>query len=188
MKRVIVEIGPGRGDFLFHLALENPEALIIGIEIKRRRTVQLLRRIERKALTNIVLLHADAREAVPLLFSERSIDTMYIHFPDPWPKRRHAHYRLMTSRFIRACAASLKDGGFLSFATDVADYAEATDRAIQHVGLMRHALFPLFPSLFAKKWQGEDKTIHHFCYQRPVSNDEARIRASRMLDSSVSGS
>ena len=31
----LLEIGPGRGDFLFHLAEQNPLAAVVGVEIKR---------------------------------------------------------------------------------------------------------------------------------------------------------
>ena len=64
-KRLIVEVGPGRGDFLFHLAEKNPEAVIVGIEIKAKRVDKLIRRIERRGLKNVRIIQDDARDALP---------------------------------------------------------------------------------------------------------------------------
>jgi len=79
-KPFILEIGPGRGDFLFHLAEENPHKEFVAIEYKRKRHEKLMRRS--KPFPNVTLLLGNAREIVPEEFPEETFEEVYILFPD----------------------------------------------------------------------------------------------------------
>ena len=52
------------------------------------------------------------------------LDRLFLLFPDPWPKRRHAKRRLVQVDFIEDAARVLKSGARLRFVTDWADYAD----------------------------------------------------------------
>jgi len=52
-----------------------------------------------------------------------------VYFPDPWPKTRQHHRRLVGGDTVAAFADRLRPGGFLHMATDDADYATAVERA-----------------------------------------------------------
>ncbi len=47
-------------------------------------------------------------------------------FPDPWPKKRHRERRLFSPQTLDKLGRVLKPGAELRFASDIADYAEAT--------------------------------------------------------------
>lgn len=167
--RVIVEVGPGRGDFLFHLAEANADATVVGIEIKRRRVDKLIARTERRGLTNVCIVQDDARAALPRLFGEESIDAIHVLFPDPWPKKRHAKNRAVGTPFLRACRRALKIGGTIAIVTDSETYAAEVAACIDGVdGLAPCADDDpsgeaVFPTLFAQKWRSEDRPffLHH---------------------------
>lgn len=172
-ERVIVEIGPGRGDFLFHLARENSQALVCGIELMHERFEKLISRRDRQELENIWLLHGDARRVLPEVFST-GVHEIHIHFSDPWPKRKHHKHRLMQPPFIAACAKSLLPGGHLYFTTDWADYSEWTAKRMATVSDLQSVYDPviqinrddIFPSYFCQKWIAQGRVIQSQKYLR----------------------
>ncbi|MBI2346702.1 MAG: hypothetical protein HYV03_07490 [Deltaproteobacteria bacterium] len=169
---IIIEIGPGRGDFLFHLARTDPAAIICGIEIKWRRFEKLRERRERDRLANVALIYGDARVAVPQLAC--LVDKVYVQFPDPWPKRRHAWHRILDAEFLGSCARRLKTGGEIWFITDDKLYAESTAALfIADPGWQTYFAQPIvtncpdaFPTHFAQKWRAEGRTIYYQRYKR----------------------
>lgn len=170
--RLIVEVGPGRGDFLFHLAKANPDAAVVGIEIKEQRSDKIVKRIEKRGLKNVWIVNDDARFALPALFSEKSVDELHILFPDPWPKRRHGKNRTLSKKFLADCAKFLKNSGTISIATD--DEAYANEIAKNAKGVPELAsVYPdiiltekseVFPTFFALKWQAEGRKTYYQKY------------------------
>ncbi|MBI4126043.1 MAG: tRNA (guanosine(46)-N7)-methyltransferase TrmB [Deltaproteobacteria bacterium] len=178
-RNLIVDIGPGRGDFLFHLAREYPDQLAVGIEIKSKRADKLIQRIELQQLTNAVVIQDDARQALPRFFAEGQVATIHINFPDPWPKRSHSKNRLIQPEFVAECIRVLQPGGALFFTTDVEWYAAAVAKEIASVGAIRksplQSCYPegittsspdAFPTYFSQKWQREGRTIFYQKYRR----------------------
>jgi len=169
---IIVEVGPGRGDFLFHLAKENPEKAIYGIEIKGKRFHRLITRRDKRELFNLKLVLADAKLALPELFKDNSVSSIFINFPDPWPKKRHAKNRLLKPDFLNECVRVLKKDGTLSITTDVERYAKDTFTHCKEIDLLKSNADQVktesdeaYPTLFAEKWKDEGRTIY---YQKHV--------------------
>lgn len=161
--RTILEIGPGRGDFLFHLAENEPDASIIGIEIKSQRYFKLVERITKRGLSNVRIIQADAREGVKNMFGPESIDEVHINFPDPWPKKRHTKNRLMNEDFMKNCTRILKAGGFVSFITDAKSYAEDVTKNFSRSEGLDFSLqenASVFPTFFAQKWKKEGRKFY----------------------------
>ncbi len=171
---IIVEIGPGRGDFLYHLAAQHPDSLVVAIEIKRKRIDRLAHRLQKRRITNVLLVQSDARKALPELFPPNAIDEIHINFPDPWPKKRHTKNRLMSEAFLEQCALRLKPGGTLHFATDQGWYAEETRERFRAVEKLSScypegiALNPphAFPTLFMEKWRNLGRQLHYQKYEK----------------------
>ena len=122
-----VDIGCGRGRFLLARARNQPHLNFLGIDQSRLR----LRKIDRKAvaigLSNIRLMNDDAARILPCLPTE-SVQTFYVFFPDPWPKRRHHVRRLVSSAFIDLTFQALVSGGMIHLCTDHADYFSSITR------------------------------------------------------------
>ncbi|MBF0104998.1 MAG: tRNA (guanosine(46)-N7)-methyltransferase TrmB [Deltaproteobacteria bacterium] len=119
----IIEIGPGTGDFLFFIAEQFPQKKILGIEIDAQRFYKIKARIIKKGLKNITLLHGDARIPFHKNISDNTIEKCFVLFPDPWPKNRHRHLRLLQTDFIKLVCQKLGTGGEFTLGTDVRDYA-----------------------------------------------------------------
>lgn len=170
-RRIIVEIGPGRGDFLFHLAESNPDALVYGIELKTLRFYKLVERRDARSLNNITLLKGDARIGLPEMFGSEHVDEIHIQFPDPWPKRRHEPCRLVNDDFTKNCVAVMKPGAELYFVTDVDWYAADVSKRFLKAGLkpcyepvVTTDLPDAFETFFFKKWKAMGRTAYYQKY------------------------
>jgi tRNA (guanine-N7-)-methyltransferase len=121
-----VDLGCGDGSFLCEMAQQFPKRNFLGIE----RLTQRVEKVRRKAekIENVRILRADTLFAVRNLRPESSVETFYLLFPDPWPKRRHQFRRIFTRDFLDAIAASLGKHGFLRVATDQLDYFHQIER------------------------------------------------------------
>jgi release factor glutamine methyltransferase len=54
----------------------------------------------------------------------RSLEGIYVLFPDPWHKRRYMKKRLINKERLELLKLKLKIGGFIAFASDIEDYFE----------------------------------------------------------------
>jgi len=120
-RAVWLEIGFGGGEHLAFQAERHPDITLIGCEVFEPGIARLLAHIERRRLDNIRIFADDARRIIAAL-RPSSIDRVFILFPDPWPKRRHADRRLLSRETLDALGVIMKDGGELRLATDDGNY------------------------------------------------------------------
>jgi tRNA (guanine-N7-)-methyltransferase len=115
-----VDLGCGDGSLLCELAKQFPGKNFLGIE----RLTKRVEKVRRKALKieNVRVLGTNTLFAVRYLLPENSVETFYLFFPDPWPKRRHQQRRIFTCEFLDSIAAALEQNGALRIATDQLDY------------------------------------------------------------------
>jgi tRNA (guanine-N7-)-methyltransferase len=118
---VWLEIGFGAGEHLAAQAERRPEINFIGCEVFENGIAKLLKRIERQQLDNIRVFNQDARLLIETM-PAASVDRVFILFPDPWPKRRHAKRRFISRDSLDRLAAVMKDSAELRIATDDRDY------------------------------------------------------------------
>ena len=118
---VDLEVGTGNGTHFAQLSKNNPERMLVGLELKYKTLVQSIRRCLRNGCTNARMARFRA-EGILDLFSEKEINDVYIHFPDPWPKKRHNKNRLIQTQFLKDLYFVMKDDSFVEFKTDDWDY------------------------------------------------------------------
>lgn len=122
-RRQALEIGFGGGEHLVAQAEANPQTGFIGIEPFLNGVAKALTAIDAAGLGNARLARADAREILPR-FETASLDQIFLLFPDPWHKKRHAKRRFVQQSTRDEFARLLKPGGRLRIATDVKSYAD----------------------------------------------------------------
>ncbi len=115
-----IEIGMGKGKFVYTLAKQNPDINFIGIERFDSVIVRALEKAIEEPLSNLMLLRTDASD-LREIFSNKSIERIYLNFSDPWPKDRHAKRRLTHKNFLNIYKDLLKDNCELHFKTDNKD-------------------------------------------------------------------
>lgn len=94
-----LEIGMGKGDFLIEMAKKYPNINFIGIEMFDSVILRAVQKLENENIPNIKLIRFDATNIEKIFKNE--IDTLYLNFSDPWPKKRHTHRRLTSDRFLK---------------------------------------------------------------------------------------
>lgn len=120
---LIVEIGSGSGEAVSHAAAANPESDFLAIEVYRPGAAQLAARIRREGLSNVRVACLDAVEVLDKLLPTRSVDELWVFFPDPWHKAKHRKRRLVQDSFVEKAAEVLAPTGVWRLATDWSDYA-----------------------------------------------------------------
>jgi len=132
VNKMYLEIGFGNGEHLAEQALRHPDIGFIGAEVFQNGVANLLTlitgikikddlpqtiRLSPDRVDNIRIFDDDVR----LLFAQipdNSLDKIFLLFPDPWPKKRHADRRFINPDNLKQLARCLKTGGILRIATD----------------------------------------------------------------------
>lgn len=117
-----VDVGAGKGRFLLARARVNPQVCYVAIERMLGRVRKIDKKLVHHDLANVRIIHLEAYTALQCLFPLNCIQTVYIHFPDPWPKRRHHKRRLFSPEFLDILYDRLVPDGTVQVATDHADY------------------------------------------------------------------
>lgn len=121
-----IEIGPGRGGFIQERAAAEPRAAIVGFEVRRKWASIVDGRLARAGLSARARVFAeDARLTLPRLVPDRSIRRFFVHFPDPWWKKRHQKRMVVGDELLAEVARLLEPGGELFVQTDVEERAAA---------------------------------------------------------------
>lgn len=110
-----IEIGMGKGQFIRTLAIENPNINYIGIERSDSVLALALKNIPQD-ITNLILLRMDANDLEDSFNHE--VDTIYLNFSDPWPKKRHAKRRLTSQEFLKVYETVFKKDAHIIQKTD----------------------------------------------------------------------
>lgn len=116
-----LEIGTGNGTHFTHLTEKNPDRIYMGLELKFKTLVQSIRRSVRAGCINSRMAKFRA-EQVSELFDFGEINNVYIHFPDPWPKKRHHKNRLIQPEFLGNLNSVMASGSLVEFKTDNCEY------------------------------------------------------------------
>ena len=114
---LILEIGFGGGEHLASLAAGQRADFFIGAEPFINGVVSLLRHIEEQKLNNICIWPDDVRLILDKL-PAHSLSAVYVMFPDPWPKARHAGRRILNQEMLDRLAELLQPKGQLRMASD----------------------------------------------------------------------
>lgn len=130
--KTYLEIGFGDGQHLAGMAKKYPDINFIGAEVFKNGVANLLSLItgikEGQVLPEHIELDAGRvdnirvwDDDVRLLFAQipdNSIDKVFLLFPDPWPKKRHADRRFINPENLAEIYRILKPVGSLLVATD----------------------------------------------------------------------
>ena len=139
-KKICIEIGMGKGDFISNMAKLNPDNVYIGIELSPQvlaLAIKKLNRFEEEngiALKNLYFMSFDALKLINY-FSENQVDVLYLNFSDPWPKKRHTKRRLTYKDFLENYKKVLKKDGIIEFKTDNRGLFEYSLVSMQNFGM-----------------------------------------------------
>jgi tRNA (guanine-N7-)-methyltransferase len=135
----------------------------------------MARRLARTGIRNIRLVEGTGQEMLRELLPESSVETFWINFPDPWPKKRHHRRRLIQPAFLRDLAVRLQPGGRLEVATDHEDYSDWIDRVLTAEPLLENVHTPepflrevpgRMCTAYQMEWMREGRSLYFWSYRR----------------------
>jgi tRNA (guanine-N7-)-methyltransferase len=192
---LVLEIGFGNGTFFRDLAREHPDWNLLGVEIAAASITRGIGMIRREGLEHVRVFCGDGRFVVRDLIGRGQLYRGYLNFPDPWPKERHQHRRLLRVPFFRLLSTRLDpDGGEFWFTTDHEEYFHFALEQARASGLFEiDTGTPPEAALrtkYAQRWQQQRKTIHHAIFRpRAVDPDphEPRLEVVDVPHARLSG-
>ncbi|WP_237213828.1 tRNA (guanine(46)-N(7))-methyltransferase TrmB [Falsiroseomonas oryziterrae] len=123
-----LEVGFGGGEHALDQVAAHPEVAYIASEVFENGLCSLLSRLvaEGEEATgalppNLRLWPQDARHLLGVL-PESGLDRLFLMFPDPWPKARHAKRRFVHPSLLPLVARALRPGGEWRIASDDPTY------------------------------------------------------------------
>ena len=137
--KLFIEIGMGKGDFIYNKAKNDKANIYIGIELCLPVLALAIKKINRYEdrentyLDNLYVMSFDALEICDYL-GDFKVDTIYLNFSDPWPKKRHEKRRLTNEKFLEKYKQIMKDDAKIEFKTDNRGLFEYSLVSIQNFG------------------------------------------------------
>lgn len=171
---VEIEIGFGKCGFLLAIAAYQPTINFVGIESARKYYRKGITKVQRAELKNIRLLWGEAFHIFKQYVPDNSVATIYINFPDPWPKRRHTKRRLLKAEVVELLAQKLTPNGCIEIATDVEPYMNQIQEVFQTNNMYEmvsyqtsnhHGNVRPYCSDYELMFLKEGKTIYYVKYQ-----------------------
>lgn len=165
-----LDLGCGKGGLSLGIAARYPDRLILAADVMIGR----LRRVRNKArlagLTNLELLRASNQDLVAFLLPDNCVSRVHVLCPDPWPKARHRHKRLVTTEFVTRVARVLAPGAVFHLSTDHAPYLEAIKTVLRGVDFFEQdndAIDDIrdIRTEFELRWQKRGRTVPHLAYR-----------------------
>ena len=173
--QVELEIGSGNGHFLVQKALSHPEVQYLGIEISWKRVQKIYEKLSKRGISNVKLICADAKEIFSFV-PENVLHAIYVNFPDPWPKLKHANRKLFSQSLLSKIETSIQPGGRFHLVSDVESYVVDVTQKLDSQSKMKSIETPVitdtpvgYPtSSFEEKWRQQGRKIYSICFEKPT--------------------
>ena len=148
-KSLELEIGFGGGEHLAKIAYQQPNIGFLGAEPFLNGVASLLAhlngshttgmgelKLEKGRVDNVRIWPGDIRELFDK-FPDGTFKRIYLLYPDPWPKKRHAERRFINTYNIPHLYRLLENNGELVLATDVTSYVDWSLEKMKESGLFK---------------------------------------------------
>lgn len=109
-----------------------PDTDFLALEVWQPGIGQCLSRLVEDPLPNLRFVEADAEVALATMLPAGSVAEVWTYFPDPWPKRRQQHRRIVRPEFADTVCRVLAPGGMWRLATDIEGYAAHMRALLDH--------------------------------------------------------
>lgn len=150
---ITIEVGAGTGLFSVELAERHPDQLFIAVDVKGDRLQKGARQAEARGLTNIYFVRARA-DQLPEVVEKHSVTTIWLTFPDPFPKKRSAGRRLTSETYLSTYTNMLTNGGSLCLKHDnIEFFTWSLEQLVSAGWLIRELSFDLHASDLSESYK-----------------------------------
>ena len=96
---IMLELGMGRGSFIIGMAMKYPNLNFIGLELDKNQIAYALKQASNYKLNNLKMIHANASDLANIF--KKDINTIYLTFSEPWPKKQDERKRFTHESYLR---------------------------------------------------------------------------------------
>lgn len=147
---VIIEYCTGNGTWITEKAKDRSKNWV-AVEWRFDRVRKIWAKAKNLGLENLFIVCGEAQTLAREYLTSNSVDEVFINFPDPWPKEKHAKHRLFQAPFVQELARTVKSAGRVTVVTDDPTYSEQ----LSHEMLSQPAWTAVFPKpYFVTSWEG----------------------------------
>ena len=126
-----VEYCSGNGLWIADRARNEPDINWVGVEKKFERVRRIWSKIKNHRIDNLLAVCGEGYIVTHHYFPSDSVEEVFINFPDPWPKTKHAKNRIVQPSFIHEIQRILKPNGVITLVTDDQDYSKNMIQVMQ---------------------------------------------------------
>lgn len=113
---ICLELGMGRGSFIIEMAKKHKNINYIGLELDDNQIATALKNASKENLNNLVMINANADDLIT--FFSKEIDTIYLTFSEPWPKRVDEKKRFTHLNYLKIYDRIFKKDKHIILKTD----------------------------------------------------------------------
>tara|TARA_B100000575_G_scaffold293550_1_gene305363 strand:- start:1199 stop:1858 length:660 start_codon:yes stop_codon:yes gene_type:complete len=121
-KNNILDIGTGYGETSIFLSNKYKSSNIYTCDKYINGNITLIKKIKSLNINNIFVHHGNVWDILQKLEKKNYFDSVWIFFPDPWPKKKHNKRKLLNEVFFREITHFIKNDGNIKIATDSSQY------------------------------------------------------------------
>lgn len=171
--QIVIEYCSGNGQWICDRALKNPHQNFVAVEKRFDRARKIWARLHRENIPNLFVVCGEAVTFTQYYVPENSVSEIFVNFPDPWPKLRHAKHRLIREEFTKAIETILIPKGRAIFTTDDKPYADQMLEVLLKTNWKSLCPDPFFvtdlpdfgSSYFCDLWKKKGRTIYHLLFE-----------------------
>ena len=115
---LVLEFGSAKGEFLAGHARLYPRMNILGVEVRKPLAEAARADIAAAGLVNAGVIYGNIAGRVAEFTPRGRVEAVYVFFPDPWFKKRHAKRRLVQPELLAELAAVMPTGAAINLLTD----------------------------------------------------------------------
>jgi tRNA (guanine-N7-)-methyltransferase len=164
---ICLEYCSGNGAWVAAKAQRQAEYNWVAIEQKFDRARKIWSKVKNLQLSNLLVVCGEGYRVTHHYVPQESIHSVYINFPDPWPKRRHAKHRIVQLPFIMEIHRILQPGGSLTLVTDDEQYSDLIIEILHDV--------PAFESVFGEPYYILDYPDYGTSYFEDLWREKGKV-------------
>jgi tRNA (guanine-N7-)-methyltransferase len=115
---VNIEYCSGNGQWVIERAKRERCVNWVAVEKRFDRARKTWVKAANNGIDNLLIVFGEAEVFTKYYLHDGVISSCYINFPDPWPKRRHMHNRLIKKEFLQELGRVMVIGGDVMVVSD----------------------------------------------------------------------
>lgn len=179
---IYIEYCSGNGSWLLDLAAATPQINWIAVEQRLDRARKIWSKTKKNGIKNVLVVLGEGLCFTRNYLKQGSIQEIFVNFPDPWPKDRHAKHRIITPEFLTEVARISAKNAKITMVTDDEPYSgQMREVALDHPNWTSCIPAPYYTnkmegygtSYFQQLWESKGKSIfyHQFQINQEIGNE-----------------